>query len=162
VTTPTGSPSHEPCACCGEPRAADQLTGLACHPETRICRSCIHWLAGAAGIGLISTPIFPTADMASSMAFYRAAGFVVDAYDDGYAFVIRDGDEVLHLAGVDDLDPERNQAACYLNTARADDWHAAWQAQGLPVGEIADQPFGMREFVVRDPSGNVLRVGRNL
>jgi catechol 2,3-dioxygenase-like lactoylglutathione lyase family enzyme len=150
------------CACCGEARPDSELTGLACHPETQICRGCIHWLAHNSGQGLITTPIFPTADLDESAAFYRTAGFIVDAYDAGYAFVIYDGREVLHLAGADDLDPARNQAACYLNTTEADNLHAAWNAAGLPVSAINDQPWGMREFEVRDPSGNLLRIGRNL
>lgn len=150
------------CSCCSEPRPDSELTGLACHAETRICRGCVRWLAMASGDGLISTPIFPTADMDRSAAFYRAAGFEVDAYDSGYAFVLSAGRELLHLAGADDLDPVRNQSAAYVNTPEADDWHRAWTDAGLPVSAIDDQPYGMREFEVRDPSGNLLRIGRNI
>lgn len=158
----TNASQTSTCWCCSEPRPGSELTGLACHPETRICRGCIQWLAATSGQGLVSTPIFPAADMAASMAFYRAAGFVVDTYDAGYAFVLSEGREVLHLARADSLDPARNQAACYLNTAHADDWHTTWTAAGLPVSAIEDQPHGMREFEIRDPSGNLLRVGRNI
>jgi catechol 2,3-dioxygenase-like lactoylglutathione lyase family enzyme len=150
------------CSCCGEPRSESELTGLACHPEIRICRGCVRWLTLTSGEGLTSTPILPTADMDESAAFYRAAGFEVDAYDSGYAFVLSAGREVLHLAGTDDLDPAVNQAACYVNTIQADEWHSAWTGAGLPVSAIDDQPHGMREFEVRDPSGNLLRIGRNI
>jgi hypothetical protein len=109
------------CSCCGEIRPDSEPTGLVCHQQTRICRGCIRWLAVTSGEGLISTPVFPTADMSASTAFYRAAGFDVDAYDDGYAFVLRNGDEVLHLAATDELDPAHNQPACYRNTTDADD-----------------------------------------
>jgi len=126
-----------------------------------VCPACIHWLATAAG-AVHAIPIFATADMDASRRFYEAAGFHVLAYDEGYSFVNRGGGEVLHLARSAELDPARNAAACYLNTREADEWHAAWAGAGLPVSDIADRPWGMHEFEVRDPSGNLLRVGRNL
>jgi uncharacterized glyoxalase superfamily protein PhnB len=33
---------------------------------------------------------------------------------------------------------------------------------GYVVGEIAEQPWGMREFALTDPSGNRLRFGRGV
>jgi catechol 2,3-dioxygenase-like lactoylglutathione lyase family enzyme len=132
-----------------------------CHPEVMVCRGCIHWLAVASGF-VAPTPIFATVNMDASRRFYEAAGFEVDAYDDGYAFVLRGGREVLHLARSEIVEPGRNAAACYINTPEADAWHVAWSVADLPVGEIADRPWGMREFEVIDPSGNLLRIGRNL
>jgi len=35
--------------------------------------------------------------------------------------------------------------------ATFDALHATWQAAGLDVSEVADQPWGMREFSVLDP-----------
>jgi hypothetical protein len=43
-----------------------------------------------------------------------------------------------------------------------DDWHARMTAADLPVTPIADQPRGMREFALTDPSGNHVRIGRGL
>lgn len=126
-----------------------------------MCRGCVQWLAVSTGV-VSATPIFATADVTASRRFYEMAGFVVDAYDDGYAFVSRDGAEVLHLAVSDVVDPMRNDAALYINNPAADGWHAAWGEAGLPVGALTDRPWGMREFEVADPSGNVLRIGRNL
>jgi hypothetical protein len=149
------------CSCCGRERDPAELSALQCHPEIQICHGCLHWLAPQS-VGARATPIFPVVDMVATRAFYARAGFTIDSYDDGYAFVLRDGREVLHLASSGVVDPERNPAACYLHAPDADAWHTAWVAAGLPVGEIADQEWGMREFEVRDPSGNLLRVGRNL
>lgn len=155
------SDASDLCGCCGESRRAEDLAALSCHPQTKLCRGCIQWLFVTSGRP-ISMPIFATLDMAASRSFYEAAGFGVDGYDDGYAFVTRGGGEVLHLAGSSVVDPARNSGACYLNTVEADQWHAMWSAAGLPVSDIADRPWGMREFEVTDPSGNLLRVGRNL
>lgn len=149
------------CSCCGETRARSHLGALACHPDTMVCRGCVQWLAQSSGL-VEATPVLATADMAASRRFYKAAGFEVDAYDDGYAFVTHGGSDVLHLAASDVVDPSRNDAAIYINTPEADAWHAEWAAAGLHVGELVDQPWGMREFEARDPSGNTLRIGRNL
>jgi catechol 2,3-dioxygenase-like lactoylglutathione lyase family enzyme len=149
------------CSCCGETRKRAETGSLACHPDTVVCRGCVHWLAVATGV-VWSTPILATADMTASRRFYETAGFVVDAYDDGYAFVSRNGGEVLHLALSDVVDPKRNDAALYINTLAAEQWHAVWCEAGLPVGALTDRPWGMREFEVADPSGNVLRIGRNV
>lgn len=148
------------CGCCGNERAADQVAALGRHPDVHVCRGCAQWLAARAG-AVRSTPILATRDMAEAKAFYEAAGFAVDAYDDGYAFVQRGGAELLHLVRSDIVDPSANAASCYLHSPDPDRWHAAWSAAGLPVGAIEDRPWGMREFEVRDPSGNLIRVGRN-
>ena len=34
-------------------------------------------------------------------------------------------------------------------------------ASGLPVGQIDDQDYGMRDFTLTDPSGNRIRIGRS-
>ena len=44
----------------------------------------------------------------------------------------------------------------------ADDWHARFVTAGLPVTAIDDMPWGMHEFTLTDPSGNHLRIGRNI
>lgn len=105
---------------------------------------------------------FPTRDMAESRSFYEAAGFEVTRYDDGYFFVVRDGEELLHLVHSPDLDPDNNRAACYLHCSFAEVWHREWADAGLPVSLLEDRPWGKREFSVIDPSGNLIRVGQPL
>ena len=106
--------------------------------------------------------IFPTLDMSESIAFYQRLGFAVTSYDDGYAWVQHDGRELFHLALVPGLDVDANRAGGYFHVRNVDDVHARWSAEVKPVGTLADQPWGMREFAVKDPSNNLLRVGQNL
>ncbi|MBY6264060.1 VOC family protein [Azospirillum sp. 412522] len=110
-------------------------------------------------------PILPVRDVRAALAHYRSLGFTVTAYDEAaadpiYGFLDRDG-VGLHLALVPDLDPERSAVACYLYVGDADALHAAWQAAkaGGRLTEVADTPYGLREFAHIDPDGNLLRVG---
>lgn len=41
------------------------------------------------------------------------------------------------------------------------EWHRRWKDQGLPVSDVVVEPWGMVEFSVKDPSGNLIRLGRN-
>ena len=130
----------------------------------RVCRDCVEWLAGK--LGVVSTPTLPVTDLREATAFYERAGFGVRVYKeddddpgDGFAFVSYDDQSVFDLDVVD-IDPAANRAGCYLIVQDADAWHARMLAEGLPVTPIEDQPWGMREFTLTDPSGNHVRIGR--
>lgn len=79
-----------------------------------------------------------------------------------FAFVDFDGQSVFDLDAAADLDCSANRAGCYLIATDADAWHARMTSAGLPVSPIADQPWGMREFTLTDPSGNHVRIGRSI
>jgi uncharacterized glyoxalase superfamily protein PhnB len=105
--------------------------------------------------------------MAEAVEFYERAGFGVRIYTDdngeggdGFAFVDFDGQSVFDLDAAPNLDPNTNRAGCYLIVTDADSWYSRMSASGLPVTPIADQPWGMREFTLTDPSGNHVRIGR--
>lgn len=135
---------------------------LLCHAEVKVCPVCIGWLRANAGL-IDSTPILPVIDMATSAAFYRAAGFEVREYEGGgYAFVSYDGESVFDLDQAEvALTPATNGAGCYLIIADVDAWHQRLQATGHPVTPLENQPWGMREFTLTDPNGNHIRIGRS-
>lgn len=148
------------CSCCGEQR--ERLVGLLCHDEVKICPVCIGWLRANAGI-IDATPILPVIDMAASIAFFRAAGFEVREYEEGgtYAFVTYDDESVFDLDQAEvALTPDTNPAGCYLIVPDVDAWHARLHAMA-PVTDLADEPWGMREFTLTDPSGNRIRFGKS-
>jgi hypothetical protein len=111
---------------------------------------------------IITKIIFPTLDMGESLAFYERVGFAVTSYDAGYAWVQHEGRELFHLAHVADLNIEANRAGGYFHVRDVDDVYRRWCNHVEPVAAIAAQPWGMREFAVKDPSNNLLRVGQNL
>lgn len=134
------------------------VAALQCHDEIKICRICIGWLRGRAG-GLDVTPTLPVADMAASIEFFERAGFEVRKYDDGFAFASFNDESVFDLDGFPDLDPSTNHAGCYIITAETATWHERMVAAGLPVSPLQDEPWGMREFTLRDPDNNNIRIG---
>jgi len=111
---------------------------------------------------VIPRAILPVADMDEALSFWESLGFDARSWDGGYALVRHQGQELLHLRLVDGLDIESNPGSAYLHVGSADDWHAAWTEAGVALGDIADEPWGMREFSFRDSSGNLIRVGNNL
>ncbi len=106
-------------------------------------------------------PILPVADLDEAARFYEQLGFSVTCYDGGYAWVVDGGRELFHLQVVADLDTATNPAAAYFHVSDADEWHARWRDGPGDPSDLADRPWGMREFSLRDPSGNLIRVGHN-
>jgi uncharacterized glyoxalase superfamily protein PhnB len=108
------------------------------------------------------TPSLPVANMPEAVSFYEAAGFEVRTYDDGFAFVRYSDSSVFDLDLIADFDPATNHAGCYLIVDDPDAWHARLTAACLSVSPIQDEPWGMLEFTLTDPSGNRLRIGRSV
>ncbi len=150
------------CSCCGRDRPT---VALRSRDDVELCRECVGWLESK--LGVTTTPTLPVVNMDEAIAFYESAGFTINRWMDGdepggFAFVDYDDVSVFDLGEEVDLDPGMNRAACYLVTPDADDWHVRMSKAGLPVTEMADQPWGMREFTLNDPSGNNVRIGRGI
>lgn len=139
-------------------RAAVMIGSLA----ERVRCHVIALLGGRAVPDIVTKIVFPVADMPTAVEFYRALGFEVDQYDDGYAWVSHGGSEILHLSEVSDLDVATNHAAGYFHVQDVDRWHAAVESSVDARAEVVDRPWGMREFSFHDPNGNLLRFGQNL
>jgi catechol 2,3-dioxygenase-like lactoylglutathione lyase family enzyme len=110
---------------------------------------------------VVSRPILAVADMEAAIDFYRRLGLDVASFDQRYAWVRHRGDEVLHLRLVDGFDPATNSGSAYLHVRDVDLWWEAMTALGVEIERPDDMPWGMREFAVTDPSGNLVRVGSN-
>ena len=109
-----------------------------------------------------ATAIAPVGDIESARTFYETLGFGFDQFDDSYAIVTLHGHELLHVAVHADVDRAANRTALYLNVEDVDTWYRRWSEAGIELGELADRPWGMREFQIRDPWGTTVRVGTNL
>jgi len=114
-----------------------------------------------------SEPILPAQNMIATRAFYESLGFTAGYHHDRYE-ILRRENLVVHLEKRDDLVPATNETSCYWRVADADALHDEWVLLGLPsegcprLTAPADEPWGMREFTLKDPSGNLIRVGHEL
>jgi hypothetical protein len=162
LSAPDTAVTRVKCSCCGEEREPDSVAALLCHDDVKVCRVCVGWLRSQTGTP-DSTPILPVRDIDEATAFYESAGFDVRLYEGGgFAFVERDDESVFDLDLAERLDPDQNRAGCYLIVRDVDAWHSQLSSAGLPVTTLSDQPWGMREFTLTDPSGNHVRIGRSV
>src|SRR5690242_18570897 len=103
-------------------------------------------------------------DLTRSLAFYRALGFDVLRADERFAVLAWENHR-LFLDQRDDLPsppptPAMNVRVMVPNVDRA--W-ARVNELGLPVvAPIADRPYGLRDFTIRDPDGFGVRFASRL
>jgi catechol 2,3-dioxygenase-like lactoylglutathione lyase family enzyme len=115
-----------------------------------------------------AVPILPSRDLTATLAFYEELGFEnrgapPDEWD--YLIVGRDGIE-LHFILDAELDPLRTAGSCYVYVEDAqrvfEQWRSIVRADvttGSRVESLTRTAYGMNEFALIDPSGNLIRVG---
>jgi catechol 2,3-dioxygenase-like lactoylglutathione lyase family enzyme len=115
-------------------------------------------------------PVLPSRDLAETRAFYGRLGFVpwFAGREPWHYEIMSRGNLVVHFFPHPELDPFKSDAGCYWRVRDADRLHAELAELGLPKEGIprltrpADTPWGMREFTLVDPSGNLVRIGHDL
>lgn len=113
--------------------------------------------------------IVPVRDIAATMRFYAdSLGFERRLETADFAIAVH-GEAAIHFVATDDdraLEATATHISVYLWVRRLD---ALWEVlrpglDGLPDGRVRppfDQPYGMREFHVKDPDGCLLMFGEN-
>jgi predicted enzyme related to lactoylglutathione lyase len=104
-------------------------------------------------------PEIPLADVAAGVAHYRdVLGFSVNYQMDGFAVIDRDRARILLITKTAQ---HNGIASCYVYVADADALHAELTAKGAHVEAApVSRPWGLREFRVFDPEGNILTLGQ--
>ncbi|MEI5033440.1 VOC family protein [Streptomyces sp. S1A(2023)] len=121
-------------------------------------------------------PMLPcrTSLIETTVDFYTALGFETTYLQKSpYAYaVVERGSVELQLYGIKEYDPASSHSGCYVLTADVDGLHAAFRsglkevygrvpARGLPrIGPLKDMSYGVRQFLVTDPTGNTIRIGQ--
>jgi catechol 2,3-dioxygenase-like lactoylglutathione lyase family enzyme len=111
-----------------------------------------------------ATPNLPSRDLAATSAFYSALGFLETFRDANWLILEFDGMQI-EFFPYPKLDPRSNVTSCCLRVSDAANLRDTFSGVGLPTAataiprltEIEDQPWGMREFALVDPDGNLLR-----
>ena len=119
----------------------------------------------------ISIPILPARDLAETRDFYERLGFQAAGWwpttFGGYA-ILRRGDLSMHFFSFKEIVPGQNYAQCYWRVNDVDALYAEFETAGLlgsgipRLDALANRPWGMREFSIIDPSGNLVRIGRQI
>jgi catechol 2,3-dioxygenase-like lactoylglutathione lyase family enzyme len=115
-----------------------------------------------------AVPIMPARDLDATLAFYERLGFESAGGHDVWAYlIVRRGNVQLHFYADPDVDPLTTDHSCYVYTDDVDALYGEWDAVGVPtdpttgsrlVAPVATD-YGMREFALVDPNGNLVRVG---
>jgi catechol 2,3-dioxygenase-like lactoylglutathione lyase family enzyme len=111
-------------------------------------------------------PILPSRDLEATSAFYERLGFSRSGLWPAQYLIVRRWDIGLHFFHWEELDPWSSIAGCYLYVDDTEALHAEFTGLDLPgkgiphlhgAPEVTD--YGLREFAVVDPDGNLLRIG---
>jgi len=104
-----------------------------------------------------STTVFQVADISTALAFYRdILGFTEDFRYGNYAGVYL-GNCALHLCAHTIWNRPLGGGAVVIIGDEVDIYCPTIQARGATIlAEPADQQYGLRDFVTRDPDGNIL------
>lgn len=109
------------------------------------------------------SPVFPVGDIDAAIRFYtEVMEFELDFHVANYAAVSLDG-ITLHLSARRSHPPALGLGMAYVMCDTVDDYYAGLVERGAVLErEIADTPYGMREFMVRDPDGNHISFGSEM
>ena len=96
-------------------------------------------------------------DLEASLAFYRAIGFELARRSGGFAVLHRQGQR-LFVAEDANVPTAPRWISLRLMTDDVDALHEQLRERGVAiVHPLGDRPYGLREFVVRDPNGLDIR-----
>lgn len=118
-----------------------------------------------------AVPILISRDLFETLSFLERLGFENrGAAPDVWQYLIAGrGDVELHYVEDPSVDPLRTSAMAYVYVDDAQVLYDAWaplvtpdEATGTRIVEPVDTDYGMREFAVVDPSGNLLRLGSRI
>jgi catechol 2,3-dioxygenase-like lactoylglutathione lyase family enzyme len=96
-------------------------------------------------------PRFVVADLEQALAFYGQLGFRTTYQDEQFAIVERDGVD-LHLNCF--ADAPRSHSVCWIGVTDSDALYQQYLPTSAVCSSLKTQPWGFREFMVRDPFGN--------
>ena len=115
----------------------------------------------------LAIPILPSRSISATVAFYQRLGFEGGAHDFNSEYaILRLGAAELHFFAHKELVPSDSFAGCYIRVVDVEAIYRSFTSSQLPRAGIPrmdileDKPWGLREFAIVDPDGNLLRIGQ--
>jgi catechol 2,3-dioxygenase-like lactoylglutathione lyase family enzyme len=117
-------------------------------------RRCRHQSSGGVK-ARVAIPVLPSSDLDRTATFYAPTGFAIAGQHPGY-LLLHNADVELHFSHPGGA----TLGECYIHVGDAQALHDHLHQHGIDgLGPIADQDYGLREFVLTDPDGNRVRFG---
>lgn len=108
-------------------------------------------------------PVLPSLNLDETIGFYTRLGFTLGSrHEDDYAILTRESQE-LHFFLMGHLDAKESFFGCYWRVEDAAALYEEYATAGIPnLHPVEIKPWGMLEFAVIDPHGNLIRIGEEL
>jgi catechol 2,3-dioxygenase-like lactoylglutathione lyase family enzyme len=117
----------------------------------------------------LAIPILPSRSIENTRDFYRQLGFCGKVWDGPYFYaILTRGSVELHFFTLPGLVPAESSAGCYIRVQNVDGIFDVFAKADLPkegiprMDHLENKPWGMREFAVVDPDGNLIRIGQTI
>ena len=116
----------------------------------------------------IAIPILPSRSLNNTLAFFQRLGFDGRIHSHGDYAILTRGSVELHFFTHHELRPAESSAGCYIRVSDVESFYRAFASAKLPrngiprLDALEDKPWGMREFALVDPDGNLLRIGQTI
>ena len=117
----------------------------------------------------LAIPILPSRSVEQTKTFYQQLGFYGKVWPAPHNYLILNrGSVEIHFFTHLDLDPAKSSAGCYIRVLDVEEFYQAFanaslSASGIPrMDGLENKPWGMREFAVVDPDGNLIRIGQEM
>lgn len=111
-------------------------------------------------------PVLQVADLGRSLAYYRdVLGFEQEFVygEPPFYGAVKLGEASVHLGSPAAQAARRGLGSAYFFCDNVDAYYATVVAKGaLVTSPLANHPYGMRDFQVKDPDGNLLGFGHPL
>jgi catechol 2,3-dioxygenase-like lactoylglutathione lyase family enzyme len=115
----------------------------------------------------LAIPTLPCRSIGAATEFYRRLGFQGGAHEFNPEYgIFKRGAVELHFFTHRELLPTESSAGCYIRVVEVESLYKVCSALGLPssgiprIDRLEDKPWGIREFAIVDPDGNLLRIGQ--
>ena len=116
----------------------------------------------------VAIPILPSRSVKDTLTFYRRLGFEGKIHSHADYAILTRGSVELHFFTHRELVPAESSSMCYIRVSDVEAIFSAFAAAELPRKGIPRQdplenkPWGLREFAIVDPDGNLIRIGQVL
>ncbi len=98
-------------------------------------------------------PRFAVGDLEQALAFYGQLGFVTTYENEGFAIVERDGID-LHLNPSEE--PPKRHSVCWIGVTNIEALYQEYLPTNAISSPLVAQPWGLKEFSIRDPFRNLI------